>query len=115
VVGRREPVEINDRLAMQAYARQAKDTQMMQHAAEIKVRAERRLGEMLREQKETVGMNSGQLLRGSVSEPRESIPTLADVGIDKKLSMRSQQLAAMPSEHFEAAIATAIETGRAGR
>jgi hypothetical protein len=62
---------------------------------------ERRLGEMLREQKETVGMNTGQLLRGSSLEPREEMPTLAESGIDKKLSMRAQALAAMPEEHFE--------------
>ena len=109
-----EVKDIRDKsLAMEAYARQAKDTGLMQMAAEIKVRAERRLGEMLREQKEAGGMNSGQLLRGSDMEPRSAAPTLAEVGIDKKLSMRSQQLAAMPEQHFEAAIASAKETARA--
>lgn len=58
---------------------------------------------MIRQQKETVGLNSGAVAggakdgsRGSYIEPRDSRPTLADVGIDKKLSMRSQQLASMP-------------------
>ena len=57
-----------------------------------------RVGQMLREQKETVGFAKGgqpYQATGSVLEPVE-LPTLADVGIDKKLSMRSQQLAAVP-------------------
>jgi len=100
-----EVKDIRDKaVAMQAYARQAKDTELMQNAAEIKVRAERALGEMIRQQKDTVGLNEGQLRRGSYMEPREDKPTLADVGIDKKLSMRSQQLAAMPEEHFETTV-----------
>lgn len=80
-----------------------------------KVRAERRLGEMLREQKETVGMQAGSRGVGKKVEFQVGtpLPTLAEVGIDKKLSMRSQQLAAMPEQHFEAAIASAKETARA--
>jgi hypothetical protein len=34
----------------------------------------------------------GSLRRGTESEPRDSRPTLADVGIDKKLSARSQKV-----------------------
>lgn len=37
---------------------------------------------------------------GSIVEPPEPTPTLADIGIDKKTSMRAQQLAAMPPERF---------------
>jgi hypothetical protein len=87
-------------------------------AAEIKVRAERRLGEMLCEQKAAGGMNVGTAgmgrphIGGSERELPNS-PTLAEVGIDKKLSMRAQQLAAMPEQHFETAIASAKETARA--
>jgi len=57
-------------------------------------RAERRLGEMLREQKETVGLHEGgrPSKTGSDEEP-VSRPTLADAGIDKKLSSRAQKLA----------------------
>lgn len=110
-----EVKDVRDKAAaMELYARQSKDTQMMQMAAEIKIRAERRLGEMIREQKETVGLNRGLVgtrLSGSKQEPlRDDRPTLADAGIDKKLSSRAQKLAAIPEEHFETAIATARET-----
>ena len=63
-------------------------------AAEIYIRAERRLGEMLREQKETVGLAKGSPCNqytGPVPEKNQSTPTLADVGIDKKLSSRAQK------------------------
>jgi hypothetical protein len=48
------------------------------------MRAERRLGECIRAQKETVGLNEGALRRGADMEPRDARPTLADAGIDKK-------------------------------
>jgi hypothetical protein len=37
-------------------------------------------------------------------------PTLADMGLTKDESSRYQQLAAMPVEHFETAVATAKAT-----
>ncbi len=64
------------------------------------MRAERRLGEMILAQKETVGLNHGAAAggkkngpRGSYSAPRDTKPTLAEAGIDKKLSASSQKLA----------------------
>lgn len=62
-------------------------------AAEIRIRAERRLGEMLREQKETVGLGQGK--RTDLVPKQDQVttrPTLSDMGIDKKLSSRAQGL-----------------------
>ena len=61
----------------------------------------RRLAEMIREQKETVGLAQGK--RTDLVPDRNQVdrPTLAEVGIDKKLSSRAQKLAAIPEEHFE--------------
>ena len=42
---------------------------------------------------------------GAAREPVASRPTLADTGIDKKLSARAQKLAAVPEPEFEAGIA----------
>jgi hypothetical protein len=44
---------------MESYAIQAKDPQLISHATEIRRRAVRRLGKIMREQKETVGLNKG--------------------------------------------------------
>lgn len=95
---------IDKGVAMQAYARQAKNRSLEIDAAEIRMRAERRLGEMIRTQKETVGLaRGGQPYQstGSTLAPVERPPTLADVGVDKKLSSRAQKLAAVPAAKFE--------------
>lgn len=58
--------------AMRAYARQANNKQLEVDAAEIRLRAERRLGELIQTQKETVGLNrglSGSRVSGSDREP----------------------------------------------
>lgn len=92
--------------AMRAYGRIAKDKTMEVDAAEIRLRAERRLGEMLIEQKETIGLNTGAKGIGkSVVPSQNRTPTLDEAGIDKKLSMRSQQYASVPSEEFDAIVA----------
>lgn len=94
--------------AIRAYARQAKNKQLEVDAAEIRLRAERKLGELIQKQKETVGLNRGAAAggkkdgpRGAYTEPRDSAPTLAEAGIDKKLSSRAQKLAAVPEKEFE--------------
>lgn len=86
--------------AIQAYAKQAKNKTLEIDAAEIRMRAERRLGEMLAQ----TPKNKGQILRGEKMEPREEIPTLAEIGIDKKLSGRAQKIAAVPEEKFESMV-----------
>jgi hypothetical protein len=91
--------------AMKAYAIQAQDKQMEIDASEIRIRAERRLGEMIRTQKETVGLATGgqpyQSKPTSTSKEPVERPTLSDVGISKKLSSRSQAIASIPEEEFE--------------
>jgi hypothetical protein len=88
--------------AMRAYAHQAKNRDLEIDAAEIRMRAERRLGELIAAQKATVGLaDGGDAQRTRFRKGTESRPTLADAGIDKKLSSRAQRLAARPAEQFE--------------
>lgn len=86
--------------AMAAYARQAKDTQLVQYATEIKVRAERKAGELLAKAEKRSAGRPGNRSNGTTNLP----PTLADMGITKDQSSRWQQVASIPEEHFEAAV-----------
>lgn len=98
--------------AMQAYGRMAKDKTLEVSAAEIRIRAERRLGEMLAATKASGGLNRGAQLKGTtdgkssvvVTDDRREKPTLADAGINKDLSSRAQKLAAVPDAEFESEV-----------
>lgn len=102
-----EVKDIRDKAeAMAAYARQAKDQDLILWATEIKVRAERRAGEML-----TRAAESGERHRhGRADQDKPKPTTLVDLGISSNQSSRWQQLASMSEEHFEAAVATAKDT-----
>jgi hypothetical protein len=72
----------------------------------LPLRAERRLGEMIKAQKDAGGLNTGAMGIGkSAVEHHDRTPTLADVGISKDLSSRAQKIASIPAPEFEEAIA----------
>lgn len=90
--------------AMQAYGRMAKDKTLEVDAAEIRIRAERRLGEMLAAQKAGSGLAKPGVkpsVNSVVTNDRIAVPKLADAGISKDLSSRAQKLAAVPEAEFE--------------
>jgi hypothetical protein len=105
-----EVKDIRDKAeAMAAYARQAKDTELVQWATEIKVRAERRAGQMLAEMPKAVG-TKGQFAGGhTMVPPAAEAKTLADIGITKNESSRWQKLAAVTDTQFEQAVSAAKE------
>ena len=94
--------------ALKAYARQAKNRQLEIDAAEIRMRAERRIGELMEYQRQTLGLNKGAAGLGSnqhqVRVIEQPAPTLAEAGIDKNLADRARKMAAVPEEKFEAAL-----------
>ena len=111
-------------IAMQVYAHQAKDRALIDHATEIRKRAEIRAGELLREMKEKgerqQAGDAGVNLDGSKKQP--SVPKLSDLGVSKTQSSRWQKLAALPDAEREDAIerakskaVTAIDQPRAER
>ena len=95
--------------AIAAYARQAKNRDLEAQCVEIRMRATRRLGELMREQKRTVGLNSGAIRRGASDAPRDERPTLASQGIDKHLAKAARALGDIPEEKFEERVAEARE------
>lgn len=113
-----EVKDIRDKAeAMAAYARQAKDQDLILWATEIKVRAERKAGEMLTdmaERGERAVRGDGPRFDPGNSSIKELVldrpKTLTDLGVTKRESHRWQQLASMSEDHFEAAVATAKDT-----
>jgi hypothetical protein len=96
--------------AVRAYAKQAKNRQMEHDAAEIRLRAERRLGELMAAQKETVGLATGAKGIGPIAglnltRNQDAPATLAEAGIDKNLAHRARTYAAVPEEKFEKLLA----------
>ena len=60
------------------------------------------LGELLVEQKATVGLNRGAAGIGTSAVVRDDrTPTLADIGVSKDLSSHAQKVAAIPEAEFE--------------
>lgn len=95
-----EVKDIRDKAqAMAAYARQANDTQLVEWATEIKVRAERKAGEMLAEMPKINGR----------PQKASTDTRLSDLGISYDQSSRWQKLAAVPEDKFEQAVAAAKE------
>lgn len=103
-----EVKDIRDKAeAMAAYARQAKDTELIQWATEIKVRAERQCGAMLMAIERAPGNRTDRTSYEPVTKYQQA---LSDSGLNHMAANRFQQLASMSEDHFEAAVATAKDT-----
>ena len=92
-------------VALQAYAKQAKDTDLIQKATALRLRAERRAGELLREMEKNKGARGNPGGQGAkIVRSRDATaqaPKLSDVGVSKTQSSRWQKLAALDDEMFE--------------
>jgi N6-adenosine-specific RNA methylase IME4 len=100
-------------VAMQAYAKQAKDSTLITQATEIRMRAERRAGELLIEMEDRGERRThSQRSRGATSESLP--PKLSDLGINKTQSSRWQALATLESDQFEARVGKASQTAYHG-
>jgi N6-adenosine-specific RNA methylase IME4 len=87
------------------HARQVQDKALMADATEIQMRAERRLGEILHEAESEGLISVGRPKKRSVENGSASEPfTLAEAGISKKLSAKSQQFATIAEPAFEAMV-----------
>lgn len=89
-------------LAMQVYARQAKDFELIDHVTDIRMRAEMRAGELL------IAMaKGGERATRKNMKSQGATSKLADLGVSKTQSSRWQKLASLSEKEREARIAKA--------
>ena len=89
-----EVKDIRDKaLAVAAYAQQAKDPELIGYATEIRLRAEKRAGEMLRAMEKNKGARGSGSNQHEVRSHDATAPKLSDLGISKTQSSRWQMLA----------------------
>lgn len=100
------------------YARQIEDQDLLADAGEFQMRAERRLGIVIKAGKAAGHFREGRPKKpenGSGEEPFPSV-TLAEVGVGKKLSARAQQRSSIAEDAFEMMVTQArgrIASGKA--
>lgn len=91
----------NKARAIETYARQAKNVEAERQACEIRLRAERKAGELLRERDKAKGARGSGSNQHEVRSHHPTAPPLSDLGISKQQSSDWQKLAAVPSDLFE--------------
>jgi hypothetical protein len=99
-----EVKDIRDKArAIEMYTRQAQNTEAERQAIEIRLRAERKCGELLAEMVKAKGSaQPGVGRRGSNGMLSDGSTPLSDLGISRDQSSQWQKLAAIPDEEFEA-------------
>jgi len=106
-----EVKDIRDKaLALEVYARQAHNTDAETKACEIRLRAERRVGQLLQEREKAKGGRP----TGNPSQAATGFEPLADMGISRTQSSRWQKLASIPDRDFDASFATTNKPSTAG-
>ena len=110
--------DIHDQAAAMAeYARRAKNHKAEADAVAIRMRAARRLGQLMQAQKESVGLATGgehggrRRIDGSRADPSILRPTLAMQGIDKHLAHHARTLGALSDSDFETVVSDARDKG----
>ena len=97
-----EVKDIRDKaVAMEEYARRAKNTELIERAVDTRFRAERRAGEMLVEMKARGERDDGKGNRNPTLKSHAATPKLADLGITKSEASKWQQRAKLDPDEFE--------------
>jgi hypothetical protein len=107
-----EVKDIRDKaMALEAYARQAKNVEAERHASGIRLRAERKAGQLLKVMAKAKQRETGGKPKRS---HRATVKKLADLGVSKTQSSRWQHLADVPEAKFEQALADPKEKPSTG-
>ena len=101
-LARQGPCEIpaDAALAIEVYAKQAQNVELERQACEIRLRAQRKCGELLRDRDKAKRGPSTETGQGS-QRARSDAQPLAELGISHDQSSRWQKLAAVPPDLFE--------------
>jgi hypothetical protein len=92
-----EVKEIRDKaIAIEVYAKQAKNVEAERQACEIRLRAERKCGELLRDREKAKGGRPPETPNGN-----GGVSPLSDLGITHNQSSQWQKLAGVPPDLFE--------------
>lgn len=114
-----EVKSIHDKaLAMEFYAKQAKNTENERKACDVRLRAERKAGQLLKvmaKSKERARPGKPKTSRDVTITLPAPPATLQDIGISRNQSSRWQRLADVPEEKFEKALADPVEKPSTGR
>jgi hypothetical protein len=112
-----EAKDIRDKaIALQAYAREANNFDAERKCREIRIRAERKVGELLRNTSRntgTAGLGRPPLGPRGDRGPKDETPTLASYGLTYDQSSRFQRLAEVPADIFERELKTQCEPSAA--
>jgi hypothetical protein len=96
-----EVKDIRDKaLALEMYARMADNTEAETQACEIRLRAERKAGQLLKEIEKAKGGRPPK----NLSDGFTSSKTLSDYGVTRQQSSDWQKLADVPDDDFEASL-----------
>lgn len=99
-----EVKDIRDKaMALEAYARQAKNTDAERKACDVRMRAERRAGELLKELARSQGQRNDKL-PANVAGSSEYQDAIDKANIPARTARRFQELANVPVEQFESAL-----------
>jgi hypothetical protein len=100
----------NQARALKHYARMANNRELEADATAIRIRAERRVGEMMEQGKNDRAGHGGDRKSRVPGKPLK--PTLTDAGINKSLANRARKLAALSRDDFEALVSRCQEDVR---
>lgn len=116
-----EVKDIRDKaVALEAYHRQARNYEAEREAANVRLRAERRVGELLKELARAVVPNpkgNNQVASNGGTQPSPYAEALTANGMSRQAASRFQRLAEVPSAEFEDALSidgrrSGVERGR---
>lgn len=82
-------------------------TETVNRATEIRILAERQMGEFIKAMPKNKGGRPTE-----TPSPQEKVPTIAEVGLTHKQSDRAQRLADIPTEEFQERVETAKAEGK---